>query len=95
MSLKDLILRNQDNEEIFILTETDTFSYCDIIKQAVIYANLLKNNYNKRVNIGLILPNSVEYIEWLFAIILSDNLAVPIFNQSSSNEIKNIIKKIL
>ncbi len=92
MSLKDLILRNQDNEEIFILTETDTFSYCDIIKQAVIYANLLKNNYNKRVNIGLILPNSVEYIEWLFAIILSDNLAVPIFNQSSSNEIKNIIK---
>lgn len=92
MKLKDLILKSRNSNKTFIITANDIYTYKQIIEKSISYAQILKKNHKKRINIGLILPNSVEYIEWLFAIILSDNVAVPIFHQSSLSEIKNVIR---
>lgn len=91
-TIKALFYKNKDKEFVFFNDKWAT--YGDILYNAEKKASIIKKSHmtnTNRINIGLILPNSKLYVEWLFGIIFSGHVAVPIFYSTSSEEIKNTI----
>jgi len=74
-----------------VISEEGTVSYSRLKESAQQCAELLCSLAEARSNIGIYIPNSTEYITWLYSCYLSGMVAVPIFYGSSLSEVKNII----
>ena len=88
--IEKLFHKNKDKK--FIYSGGEWATYGEILYNAEKNSKIIKcDSPKKRINIGLVLPNSRLYVEWLFGIVFSGNIAVPIFYNTSVEEIKNTI----
>ena len=79
-------------DDIAVISDNVQITYRDLFAEARHYSEILQNNLpNRTFNIGLLLPNSIDYIRWFLGILLSGNVVVPIFSKATNVEIENTI----
>ena len=80
------------NDNIAVIVDNMHLTYKELFKEAEFCAAILKRNVpNQHLNIGLLLPNSIDYVKWFLGILLSGNIVVPIFSKATDIEIENRI----
>ncbi|MHB1484859.1 MAG: class I adenylate-forming enzyme family protein [Saccharofermentanales bacterium] len=91
MKIKNILIKHKYNNNIAVIEDDTGVTYRQLYNLSLENSDAIKKITKKKVNIALLLPNSISYIVWYYSIILSDCIIVPIFYQSSSYEIANII----
>lgn len=59
--LKEIIIKNRNNKNTAVIFENNSYSYSEITEKALILSEIIKKVVEKRVNIGILLPNSLLY----------------------------------
>lgn len=89
--LKDILIRQQANENVAIKCGDKSISYRKLFERAVLLANMLKGNQNFSNHVAIFIPNSIEYAVAYFAVTLSDKVIIPIPGDSKKTEIQSTI----
>ena len=93
MLLKDILIRKKYCDKIAIKFRNNTISYRELFREAENNAIMLKQiTSNDIQNIGIFLPNSIQYAVAYFTIALMDKAIVPINIQAKKAEIKSTIE---
>lgn len=92
MTINDCIITQCGSSQTAIIENSNHITYQELYNAAERKSDILKTICKSNANIGLILPNSAEYIEWYCAIMRHHSTVVPVYYQSSCFEIENIIK---
>lgn len=88
MQIKELLQRQQKNENTAIVCNNTVYSYKDLYEQALNLSILLKRySTSDSGNIALFLPNSYEYVFSYFAITMVNKVVVPISIEAKRPEI--------
>lgn len=91
MRLSDIILSQPLKTKNILSCGKNDYTYGDIYDSANEICKLISNNTSTRCNISIMLPNVPEYIFAYFGILLSGNIIVPIYHNSSVYEVINAI----
>lgn len=91
MLLKDILIEKKDSNKVAIKQSKKEITYKQLFNCAESIAKLIKDSQIKTANIGIFLPNSIEYAIVYFAITFLDRVIVPIAIQAKEVEIKSII----
>lgn len=93
MLIKDILLANKNSNKTIVIYKETEYCYktiyrkvCDIKKQ------IEYKICGTRRNIGILIPNSINYIFGFFSILLSDNIVVPINVSCSEYEMISTLK---
>lgn len=92
MLLKNLIIRQKKNNKVALKYRSTTVTYKDLYDTVVKKSEIIGKISNNTKNIGIFLPNSIDYIIAYFSIMFIDKVAVPIDIQSKIKEIVSIIE---
>ena len=87
MEVKNLLERQKLNQKTAIKSENIELSYCDWHDLATKWSDVIKNTV-KGINVGVFLPNSIEYAIAYFSILYANKIIVPINAQAKNREIK-------
>lgn len=86
--LQDLLERFKENHKVAIKFADNEITYQEWYKRSKILSRKLKAITTKNsCNIGIFLPNSIDYAVAYFSVLFSDKIIVPINIQSKENEI--------
>lgn len=86
------ILENKKNDDkIAIIHNNNSITYSQLYKGAANICEIIKEKTINSINIGIILPNSINYALAYFSILFSKKTVVPIQPKSTIDEIKNIL----
>lgn len=91
MKLIDIITLHKDCTNIAVIQNEKFITYKELYSKSFEKAEVIKKVYQKRNHIALILPNSIHYIEWYYAILFCSSVVIPIYYNSSTYEIINTI----
>lgn len=91
MLIKDILMKNKNNDKVVIKYSNNEITYKQFYFQAMFYSDTLKGKCNYSKNIGIFLPNSIQYAVAYFAIALMDKVIVPIGIQAKKAEIQSTI----
>jgi len=92
MYLAELLHRQNENPKLAILYGNNTMKYCEWHEQSLYLSTRIKSIVPElSVNIGIFLPNSIEYAVAYFSIIYSDKVVIPIGIQSKGLEIASTL----
>lgn len=81
-----------EKNDIAVIFDNMRLTYEELFAEAELCAEILKKNVpNQHLNIGLLLPNSIDYVKWFLGILLSGNIVVPIFSKATDREVENTI----
>ena len=93
MKIGQLLFNKRDNSRIAIICGNEKITYSDWNNASIELENIIQQEINNdSKNIGLFLPNSIEYAVAYFAIAFSNHVIVPIHIKSSNSEIENTIR---
>lgn len=92
MFLKDILISKKENKKIAIKCSEVTITYSQLYSESERVCNLLKKECVITDNIGIFLPNSIQYAMAFFSITFLDKVIVPIGIQSKKAEIKSIVE---
>lgn len=91
MFLKDIVINNKDNDKIAIKHLNQELSYRELYERVNYVSNKLKYCKGFSENIGIFLPNSINYVVAYFSITMTDSVIVPISVQAKRLELESII----
>ena len=89
--IKDYLLSHAENNKEAIVDGEKRISYRDLIMKSKEVSEQIKTVLESRSHIIVVIPNSIEYVVAFSAIILSDNVVVPVYAKSSVQEIENTV----
>lgn len=93
MLIKDILLENKNSDRTIVIYKGIEYCYKDIYWQACnIKKQIEYKIYERKRNIGIFIPNSIEYILGFFAVLLSDNIVVPIDVSCSEYEMISTLR---
>lgn len=88
--LKEQLINKSDCQKIAVVEGDKAVTYKSLIFESQKISNVIRKITPKRCNIGILLPDSIQYVVSYCSIILSDNIVVPIYFKSTPEEIGNI-----
>lgn len=89
MKVKDLLIRQSENEKIAIKYRNDEISYKELYIDAFNHCNkICKIPHNR--NVGIFLSNSIDYAIAYFQVALSDNVIIPLETTIREDSLKSI-----
>ena len=91
MFLYEILKKHQHSEKIALQSCQKSISYKSLYNKAVELSNSI-NKLNSGSNIGLLFPNSINYVMAYFAISLSKKIIVPIRPRLKKTELLNIVR---
>lgn len=91
MKLVDFLILHKDDMNIAIIQDNQKITYKELYNNSLEKAEVIKKVNTNRNHIAILLPNSIDYIEWYYAILFGDSIVIPIYNNSSRYEIINTI----
>ncbi len=89
--IKDYLLSHAENNKVAIVDGEKRISYQGLIARAKEVSEQIKTALGSRSHIIVVIPNSIEYVVAFSAIILSDNVVVPIYAKSSIHEVEKVV----
>ncbi len=92
MLLKDILVRQKNNEKLAIKYGNTSVSYKELYETAKRYAELIKDYGYVLHNIGIFLPNSIRYVEAYFSITFLDRVIVPIGVMAKKAEVRSTVE---
>ncbi len=92
MLVKDILINQKNNNKIAIECGDNAISYKEIFNLVEMNCKCLSYMENQPKNIGIYLPNSIEYCIGYFTISLLDRVIVPIEIQAKHLQIENMIE---
>ncbi len=93
MKIIDLLLHQRMNNKPAISEDNDTCSYAELYEKCVWCASFLKSHVSQRCHVGILLPNSIKYVVAYFSVLMLNDVVVPIYYQSTCDEIESIIRE--
>ncbi|WP_247907144.1 AMP-binding protein [Streptococcus anginosus] len=93
MKVKNFLIRQRDNNKVAVKCNDEVMTYSQWYKLSKELAEKFNSKLDKSSkNIGIILPNSIDYCVAYFAILFSERVIVPISYDATSEELRNIIE---
>ena len=93
MKVKNFLIRQRDNNKVAVKCNDEVMTYSQWYKLSEELAEKFNSKLDKSSkNIGIILPNSIDYCVAYFAILFSERVIVPISYDATSEELRNIIE---
>jgi len=93
MQLKDLLIRQSKNKSLAVNYKNQFLSYEDLyIEVNSVLKHINSIDVQISANVGIFLPNSIEYIIAYFSITFNDKVIVPIPIQFSNNDIQKTVE---
>ena len=89
--IKEYLLSHAENNKEAIVDGEKRITYRDLIMKSKEVSEQIKTVLESRSHIIVVIPNSIEYVVAFSAIILSDNVVVPVYAKSSVQEIENTV----
>ena len=89
--IKEYLLSHAENNKEAIVDGEKRITYRELFKRATDVSEQIKTVLGSRSHIIVVIPNSIEYVVAFSAIILSDNVAVPIYAKSSIHEVEKVV----
>lgn len=93
MKIIDLLLHQRMNNKPAISEDNDMCSYAELYGKCVQCASFLKSCVSQRCHVGILLPNSIKYVVAYFSVLMLNDVVVPIYYQSTCDEIESIIRE--
>lgn len=85
--IEDLLFRRRMDQDIAIECGTGSVTYKEWYARSICIANILEELHQKKNNIAIYIPNSIDYAVAYFGILFSQNIVVPIFAKAVGAEI--------
>ena len=90
-TIKDYIRLNSTIEKDAVVEGENSITYSGLYRRANIIAEKIKSIQSNRCHIAIVIPNSIDYVVAFSAVVLSDNVVVPIYAKSSIHEIEKVV----
>lgn len=92
MQIKDLLIRQKDNDKKAIIYGSHSITYNDLYKKVTSVTAYIENESKEFRNIGIFIHNSINYVISYFSITFLDKVIVPINPREKKNELTSTIE---
>ncbi|MCX7923062.1 MAG: AMP-binding protein [Clostridia bacterium] len=92
MFIKDILLSNKNSSKVAIKYSNEGMTYAQLLGTTIFFAELIRSYYTGSKNVGIFLPNSMQYAVAYFTITLLDKVIVPIGIQAKKAEIQSTVE---
>lgn len=93
MLVRELLIRQRFNDNIAIKQGENQITYSELFTKSVYLMETLMKKSNPLKNVGIFLPNSINYVIGYFGITFANLIIVPIDVHAKPNEISSMIAR--
>ena len=90
MKVKDILIRQQENDKVAICYRNVEITYKCLYEKASSFSGLIKEIRHNR-NVGIFLNNSIDYAIGYFAVAFLDDIIIPIEDSIKKNMLESIV----
>lgn len=91
MKIKDILIRQRDNEKVAIVYGDQRISYRELYSEVNEYVNIIKYHKHNR-NVGIFFHNSIDYVKAYFTVCCNENVIIPLEDNITEEKLMGIVE---